>query len=111
MTSNVRAVFAQILGVPLKVGCYLNRLGEGVFGAQSEIGNGSSKIGCYLIRCYLISQRCTAYSDGLRQYFFLRTFFTLARSKGQPEIALTTRRSGVRSFVLGKAASHLGALC
>ena len=26
-----RAVFAQILGVPLETGCYLNRLGEGIF--------------------------------------------------------------------------------
>jgi hypothetical protein len=57
MTSNVRAVFAQILDVPLKVGCYLNRLGEGYFGAQDGIGKGFSKIGCYLIGapgCYLI---------------------------------------------------------
>jgi|GEM_PF-5660102 len=53
MTSNVRAVFAQIIGVSLKVGCYLNsylnRLGEGDFGAQDGIENGFSKIGCYLI--------------------------------------------------------------
>ena len=57
MTSNVRAVFAQIIGVSLKVGCYLNsylnRLGEGDFSAQDGIENGFSKIGCYLIGCYL----------------------------------------------------------
>jgi hypothetical protein len=46
MTSNVRAVFAQILGVPLEIGCYLSRwLNEGVLSAQNGIENGSSKSG------------------------------------------------------------------
>ena len=49
MTSNVRAVFAQILGVPLKVGCYFNRLGEKDSSVKNGIENGFSKIECYLI--------------------------------------------------------------
>ena len=64
MTSNVRAAFAQIMAVPLKVGAtsiglvreiLVLRMGLKMASRKSGATclGGFSKIGCYLFRCYL----------------------------------------------------------
>jgi hypothetical protein len=50
------------MDVPLKVGCYLNRLGEGDFSAQDGIENGFSKIGCHLFGWCLFGRAWTPQS-------------------------------------------------